>query len=230
VFLNALTTTCGAQISSLILDKSNLEKNTIGFDSHYYAFCRNLITLLGFSKVLRTLSFASCNMSKEAVLAIGEGLQKNTKLTSLNLKGNQITFGGLTELINAFYENRRLSLKHLDLSVNSICDEAGVELSRCLTNLKKLETINLKNNSLGFDSSDSLLFLVKENHTICKCNVELNMIKYASIVEIEKTCKQNKQVMSTIDLPKIKKEIKGLKRLRCKESCKIEDLNSKVEY
>lgn len=131
----------------------------------------------------------------------------------------------MTEFINACNENKRLALKHIDLSVNNICDEGGVKLAKCFKNLKNLESINLKNNSLEWESSDAYLYLVKENHTIFKCNLELNMIKYLQVIEIEKTCKNNKYIVASINIPQIKKEIKGLKRAKNKEIYNLSDLN-----
>jgi Ran GTPase-activating protein (RanGAP) involved in mRNA processing and transport len=142
-----------------------LEK-PVAVDSYFFGVCRNLLQILALGRNLSSLSLYYCYLSKEAVLAIGEGLQKNNKLQALNLRGNQINISHLTEFITACAENKRLVLQSVDLSVNNICDEAGVRLAKCFKNLKTLNSINLKNNSLEWESSDAFLFLVKENHSI----------------------------------------------------------------
>jgi Ran GTPase-activating protein (RanGAP) involved in mRNA processing and transport len=134
-------------ITHLNFDRCNLEK-PVTVDSYFFGFCRNLLQILALGRNLTSLSFNYCNLSKEAVLAIGEGLQKNNKLQTLNLRGNQINLSYLTEFITACVENKRLVLQSIDLSVNNICDNAGVRLAKCFKNLKTLNAINLKNNSL----------------------------------------------------------------------------------
>jgi hypothetical protein len=48
-------------------------------------------------------------------------------------------------------------------------------------------------------------------------------------VEIQKTCKSNRAASAQINVPQIKREIKGLKRLKSKESHSVSDINDQVE-
>lgn len=140
-----------------------------------------------------------------------------------------ITFRHLTEFINSCKENKRLGLKNIDLSSNQLCDQAGVQLAKCFKGLKSLESINLKNNNFEVETGDAFLYLVKENPNILKCNLEMNMIKPYQNAEIEKTCKLNKQIIAKISVPQIKKEIKGLKRLKHREAQSLVDVNRHIE-
>jgi Ran GTPase-activating protein (RanGAP) involved in mRNA processing and transport len=63
-----------------------------------------------------------------------------------------------------------------------------VILAKSFKNMKSLEHINLKDNSLGNEASEALLFLLKENTRITRCNVEHNMVKYTALVEIDTIC------------------------------------------
>ena len=67
-----------------------------------------------------------------------------------------------------------------------------------------MESVNLSNNLLAGETSDALLFLVKENRNITKCVADNKMIKAHSLVEIERTCKSNKTITTKIDLPNIR--------------------------
>jgi hypothetical protein len=78
--------------------------------------------------------------------------------------------------------------------------------------MRSLESLNVKDNALAGESSDALLFLVKENRNVTRCNVELNMIKYTALVEIDRTCRKNKASGYLMDIPTIRREIKGLRR------------------
>ena len=163
------------------------------------------------------------------MLAIGEGLLKNTRLQHLSLRGSQIHYKHLTEFINSCRENKRLGLRSIDLSSNSLCDLAGVQLAKCFKGLKHLETLNLKNNCFEQEAGDAFLYLVKENPQISKCNLEMNMVKFHQAAEIDKTCKLNKQIIAHINVPQIKKEIKGLKRLKHREALTLNDINAQME-
>ena len=79
-----------------------------------------------------------------------------------------------------------------------------------LAKLGNLEQVNLKDNCLGNESSDELLFLVKKQKALWRLNINLNMIKHVSLIEIEKQCKRNKQYAKMKGLPEIKREIKRL--------------------
>jgi Ran GTPase-activating protein (RanGAP) involved in mRNA processing and transport len=112
---------------------------------------------------LKSLSLNHSGLAKEAVQAIGEGLLKNTKLESLSLRGNLMGLKHIGEFIDSCTLNKRIALRHIDFSSNSLCDEAGAQLAKCFKEMRSLETINLKNNCLENQSGDALLFLVKEN-------------------------------------------------------------------
>jgi predicted nucleic acid-binding Zn-ribbon protein len=68
------------------------------------------------------------------------------------------------------------------------------------------------------------MFLVKENRSITKCLADNNMIKAHTLVEIERICQSNKAITTQIDLPMIRKEIKGLRKQRADQGLHLEDL------
>ena len=58
--------------------------------------------------------------------------------------------------------------------------------------LNGLETLNFRGNTLAEESGDILSLLVKENRSLLKVNLELNLIKPQILTEIDKQCKQNR--------------------------------------
>ena len=77
-----------------------------------------------------------------------------------------------------------------------------------------MEQIILRDNQLGNEASDAFLFLVKEKTNLWRVQLDLNMIKYVTLVEIEKTCKRNKEYVKKTALPDIKQEISTLAKYK----------------
>jgi hypothetical protein len=80
------------------------------------------MAMLSCSKFLTHLSLASCGIGKEIMLAVGEGLFKNTKLQVLTLRGNRVKMNGIKEFVRTCFQNNKLVLKHIDFSQNQLCD------------------------------------------------------------------------------------------------------------
>lgn len=59
--------------------------------------------MLSCSKYLVTLSLANCGIGKDVMLAIGEGLFKNTKLQNLNLRANRVKMNGIKEFVRSCF-------------------------------------------------------------------------------------------------------------------------------
>lgn len=66
-------------------------------------------------------------------------------------------------------------------------------MANSLIKVKSLEQVILRDNNIGPDGGDALLFLAQQKLNLCKLQLEMNMIKYVTILEIEKFCKRNKQ-------------------------------------
>ena len=79
--------------------------------------------------------------------------------------------------------------------------------------LKNLESCNFRGNTLAEESGDILSLLVKENRSLLKVNLELNLIKPQILQEIEKQCKQNRTDQEKYELVKMRRELRGLRRL-----------------
>ena len=79
--------------------------------------------------------------------------------------------------------------------------------------LNGLETLNFRGNTLAEESGDILSLLVKENRSLLKVNLELNLIKPQILTEIDKQCKQNRADQEKYELVKMRRELRGLRRL-----------------
>jgi len=135
------------------------------------------MAMLSCSRFLTHLSLASCGIGKEIMLALGEGLFKNTKLQVLNLRGNRVKMNGIKEFVRTCFQNGKLALKQIDFSQNQLCDQGGYLLCKGLKFISGLETLNFRGNTLSEESGDIVSLLVKENRSLLKVNLEMNLIK-----------------------------------------------------
>ena len=117
--LQTLSNNGKVPIQKLVLNSNFLESNKKPHsDSTFNFFTKALVSFLASSKSLNHLSMGCCNLGKETAFAIGEGLVKNSKLQTLNVRGNLIQLNGIREIVRACYENNNLVLKHIDFSSN----------------------------------------------------------------------------------------------------------------
>lgn len=188
------------------------------------------MTMLSCSKYLTHLSLASCSISKEVMLSIGEGLFKNTKLQTLNLRGNRVKMNGIQEFVRTCLQNSELALKHIDLSQNQLCDQGGYLLCKGLKFIRGLETLNFRGNTLAEESGDIVSLLVKENRSLVKVNMEMNLIKPQVLTEIEKQCKQNRQDQEKNKLVKMRRELRSLRKMKKSKVCsELKAISSEIK-
>ena len=186
--------------------------------------------MLSQGKYLTHLSIANCGIGKEVMLAIGEGLLKNTKLQSLNVRGNRVKLNGIKEFVRSCFQNGKLALRHVDFSQNQLCDQGGYLLCKGLKFIDSLETINFRGNTLAEESGDILSLLVKENRSLVKVNLELNLIKPQVVQEIDKQCKLNRQDQEKHEIVKMRKELRGLRRMKeNKVNTELQAINNEIQ-
>jgi hypothetical protein len=51
----------------------------------------------------------------------------------------------------------------------------------------------MRDNNLGIESGDAFLFLIQQKKNLWKLQLDMNMIKYVTLLDIEKVCKKNKR-------------------------------------
>ena len=95
--------------------------------------------------------------------------------------------------------------------------------------IDSLETINFRGNTLAEESGDILSLLVKENRSLVKVNLELNLIKPQVVQEIDKQCKLNRQDQEKYEIVKMRKELRGLRRMKeNKVNTELQAINNEI--
>jgi hypothetical protein len=72
---------------------------------------------------------------------------------------------------------------------------------------KTLEQLLLRDNNVGIEAGEVFLDSVKAKNNLWRLQLDMNMVKYATLVEINKICKKNKRTVHDRYLPHIRQEI-----------------------
>ena len=137
---------------------------------------------------------------------------------------------GIKEFVRSCFQNNKLGLRHVDFSQNQLCDQGGYLLCKGLKFIKGLESANFRGNTLAEESGDILSLLVKENRSLLKVNLELNLIKPHVILEIEKQCRVNRQDQEKNSIIKMRRELRGLRRMKeSKVNCELKAIDSEIQ-
>ena len=72
----------------------------------------------------------------------------------------------------------------------------------------------MRGNTLAEETGDIISLLIKENRTVVKVNLEMNLIKPQVLTEIEKQCRLNRSEKEKQMLVKMRKELKCLRKMK----------------
>ena len=99
----SLANNSAVPINRLVLNNNDLEVSKKTNTTAVFQLTKAINAMLSCSKFLTHLSMANCGIGKDVMLAIGEGLFKNTKLQTLNLRGNRIKMNGIKEFVRSCF-------------------------------------------------------------------------------------------------------------------------------
>ncbi|XP_063995011.1 leucine-rich repeat-containing protein 45-like [Diachasmimorpha longicaudata] len=202
--------------------------------------CEVLGRVLSSSSIIRSVDLSDCMLISKGLSRILDALISGSNLTSLNLKGNNITGPIVSQLGEIFHRNNTLrslniewnslgtdtecfatfceglssnnSLEELDLRYNQISPLCTAALSKALTRNKSLKILNLGRNNLGIQGGQAILSSMRENTSLIKLNLRGNCIPEEILAMIEDlTLKnQNREIQS---LSNISRSLQGHKLL-----------------
>jgi Ran GTPase-activating protein (RanGAP) involved in mRNA processing and transport len=88
---------------------------------------------------------------------VGDGLHHNTKLTMLNVSGNQLTCAGVTGICQGLIKKFNGNLNTLDLSRNRIADMGAARIAKMLKINRSLVNFRLDRNQITDSGAEDLL-------------------------------------------------------------------------
>eukprot|EP01091_Cochliopodium_minus_P020971 TRINITY_DN9374_c0_g1_i1.p1 TRINITY_DN9374_c0_g1~~TRINITY_DN9374_c0_g1_i1.p1 ORF type:complete len:348 (-),score=81.47 TRINITY_DN9374_c0_g1_i1:1-1044(-) len=135
--------------------------------------------LKSLSQALKIVIFEHLDLSynfigEKGISVIMDSLKSNDKITYLDLSKNNLHNGvkELTEFIN-----KNTSLRHLDLSYNSLTEQGILEISQSLKQNRNLTSLDLSNNYLQLLGANYLIDMLKYNYTIIQLGFNGNSIE-----------------------------------------------------
>ena len=180
-------------------DKSMTRESKI----HSLYFGYNSISASGQQAIANVLNFhenhieflSLCSNDIRHGIEIGKSLQKNTRLTELNLHSNDISDHGLMEISKSLQSNT--TLISLDVDCNRISDESVLVLADCLLNYNSsLTSLSLADNLIGEDGGIALGKVISRNSTLRYLNVSRNQLGTRGVAAILLGLETNKTVSS----------------------------------
>jgi len=194
------------------------------------------------SKNLTSISFSSCNLSKEDIQYISNYIVESPILTYCNISKNPLTqlecstFAYCLQktksleilimndcningemLLFLFNGKGSLTLKHINISGNNIGDIGLVSIGAFIKNSKKLEILELRNcggTDMGFNSIVNTIHL-NDNNSIKKIHYEKNEISLATYDMLRKL----NQIMKAKEVVFYLDEIEGQYKIDCVKFC-----------
>lgn len=172
--------------------------------------------LLNNNENLVHLNLSNWGIEAWHIKALTEGLHKksqinarsgNNTLHTLNLSGNRLMGEGALYLVEIIQNSSNTGLKNIDLSKNSISNEAGIAIAKALESNTTITKLSLKSNFLYDECGKAFWETLKKNKTIVKLNLDRNSIKLKYLIEIKEHLVANQNLDTQKLLPKAKEEM-----------------------
>ncbi|CAD6201210.1 GSCOCG00000016001-RA-CDS [Cotesia congregata] len=173
--------------------------------------CEIISRVLISSSTIKSVDLSDCMLITKGLSKLLESLRDGTNITTLNLKGNNISGLIASQLGEIFQHNNTLkrlylqwnnigseveafdkfcqglamnyNIEELDLRYNQITPHCADALMNLLKKNKALKVLNLEWNTLGLHGGQSLLNGIKDNNSITKLNLRGNCVP-DSIVDL----------------------------------------------
>ncbi|CAF1440890.1 unnamed protein product, partial [Didymodactylos carnosus] len=157
----------------------------------------NIAKVLKCSKTVTIFSARSTKMTTETILPMIELLETDYKLTTIDLRRNEISDDGARALAEMFKVNRTLTT--IDLSCNPISGDGARALAEMLKVNRTLTTINLFGNGISDDGAKALAEILKVNRTLTTIDLSYNRISGDGAKALAEMLKVNR-TLTTINL------------------------------
>ncbi|KAK0083368.1 hypothetical protein PV325_008901 [Microctonus aethiopoides] len=194
--------------------------------------CEIISRILTSSTTIKCVDLSDCMLISTGMSKILEALNNGSNITSLNLKGNNISGAIASQLGDIFHHNNTLkhlyikwnalgtdkasfdkfceglcvnhNIEEIDLRYNQITSYSAEALSNVLRKNRSLKIMNLAWNTLGLQGGQLILNGMKENKRIIQLNLRGNCIP-TEIIEAIDNCihdNQNKRIISQANITK----------------------------
>eukprot|EP00826_Nyctotherus_ovalis_P016454 TRINITY_DN14762_c0_g1_i12.p1 TRINITY_DN14762_c0_g1~~TRINITY_DN14762_c0_g1_i12.p1 ORF type:complete len:891 (-),score=86.97 TRINITY_DN14762_c0_g1_i12:109-2781(-) len=164
-----------------MLAELNLEKSNIGKET-----TKILSEVLTMNRSLKGLDMSNSRIRDNDIELIRYALKINRSLIYLNLAANKIRFFGAEAIFEALMHNK--AIEKLDLSSNEI---EGRCVGMMLKVNKTLRELNLSENYLGVEGTETIAEALRDNTTLTSLNLSCNAIRNEGALAIGYALKCN---------------------------------------
>ena len=137
--------------------------------------CKLLLNYISSNRALKRVDFKGNNIRSAAEL-VGRILKKTTTLTHLSLEWNAIGLWefGLASIAEGLQVNQ--TLRYLDLRNNQITYGGGAYIANALKSNRVLKTLDLRWNNIGLQGARAFLSMLKHNTEIMRLELAGSII------------------------------------------------------
>ena len=157
---------------------------------------------------VKYLNMAKCSLGNDSALILGECLESNETIKTLNISNNKITDLGFRSFIPLFKNNN--AIENFDCSVNYITDLTAKHFIKNLKFNRGLKRINFFDNQLKNEIGNLFIEILETNKNLISINLVYNRVQMKTIEEINRILKLNHEKQKAKFIPNLQRDIKNL--------------------
>ena len=157
---------------------------------------------------VKYLNMANCSLGNDNTLILGECLESNETIKTINISNNKISDMGFRSFIPLFRNNN--VIENFDCSVNYITDLTAKNFIRNIKYNRGLKRINFFDNQLKNEMGNLFIEILESNKNLISINLVYNRIQMKTMDEINRILKANKEKQKAKFIPNLQHDIKSL--------------------
>ena len=157
---------------------------------------------------VKYLNMAKCNLGNESTLVLGECLESNETIKSMNISNNKITDKGFISFIPLFKANN--IIENFDCSINYISDMTAKYFIKNIKYNRGLKLINFFDNQLKNEMGNLFIEILETNKNLISINLVYNRVQMKTMEEINRILKNNNEKQKAKFIPNLQRDIKNL--------------------
>ena len=157
---------------------------------------------------VKYLNMAKCSLCNESALILGECLEENETIRTINISENNITDEGFRSFIPLFRNNN--VIENFDCSVNYITDFTAKYFIKNIKFNRGLKRINFFDNQLKNEIGNLFIEILESNKNLVYINLIYNRVQMKTIEEINRILKINAERQKSKFIPNLQRDIQNL--------------------
>ena len=157
---------------------------------------------------VKNLNMAKCSLGNDSTLILGECLETNETIKTINISNNKITDVGFRSFIPLFRNNN--VIENFDCSVNYITDLTARNFIKNIKFNRGLKRINFFDNQLKNEMGNLFIEILESNKNLISVNLVYNRVQMKTMEEINRILKANNEKQKAKFIPNLQKDIKNL--------------------